>query len=103
MSQRSKEAISRALPEKASESRFSSCFLLTAKAFSLEGRATGVLKRGKGWLAKVGLQLSRNKSFPGTEQLKEMCNEVLRDMLKSSMVHVLKNASNDDVRLDEAM
>ena len=49
---------------------------------------------------QVGLQLSRNKSFPGTQQLKEMCNELLREMLKSDMVQVLHNASNNDVPLD---
>ncbi|CAK8996379.1 Uncharacterized protein SCF082_LOCUS4761 [Durusdinium trenchii] len=51
----------------------------------------------KGRLHGVGLQLSRNITFPGTEQLQEQCNEVLREMLGTSMVQLLRNASNADV------
>jgi len=51
----------------------------------------------KGRLHGVGLQLSRNNTFPGTEQLQEDCNEVLRSMLNTTMVDILKNASNEDV------
>mmetsp|Transcript_126565 Transcript_126565/g.300613 ORF Transcript_126565/g.300613 Transcript_126565/m.300613 type:complete len:442 (+) Transcript_126565:49-1374(+) len=51
----------------------------------------------KGRLHGVGLQLSRNNTFPGTEQLQDMCNDVLQEMLDSGMVQMLNNASNEDV------
>lgn len=51
----------------------------------------------KGRLHGVGLQLSRNYTFPGTEQLQENCNDVLQGMLSTAMVEMLKNATNEDV------
>jgi len=51
----------------------------------------------KGRLHGVGIQLSRNRIFPGTAELRGKCNEVLADMLDTDMVKVLENATNSDV------
>ncbi|CAE7247820.1 unnamed protein product, partial [Symbiodinium pilosum] len=51
----------------------------------------------KGRLHGVGIQLSRNRTFPGTAQLRGRCNEVLGEMLDTEMVEVLNNATNEDV------
>jgi len=51
----------------------------------------------KGRLHGVGIHLSRNKTFPGTAELRDLCNEVLGDMLDTPAVDTLHTATNEDV------